>query len=187
MKAHTRMWVLTFVAAAILMVSPASGQGAQSWLHVQVAGDEDGSRSVALNVPLSAVEAVMVMIPTEVLSKEGRLTIAERNGFSVSALRQMWSRVKRAGDTEVVTFQHGDETVRIVQSGSLIELQVEDETETVRVDMPVGIVDALLSGDGATINVAAAIDELSALRGDVVRVTGSEQQVRIWIDEQNTQ
>lgn len=74
-----------------------------------------------------------------------------------------------------------------MRSGSLIELQVEDETETVRVDMPVGIVDALLSGDGATINVTAAIDELSALRGDVVRVTGSEQQVRIWIDEQNTQ
>ena len=69
-----------------------------------------------------------------------------------------------------------------MRSGSLIELQVEDETETVRVDMPVGIVDALLSGDGATINVAAAIDELSALRGDVVRVTGSERYCQVEAD-----
>jgi hypothetical protein len=59
--------------------------------------------------------------------------------------------------------------------------------ETVRIEVPVSLVDALLSGDGDEANVEAAILELKKRRGDIVRVQDDDNHVRIWIDEQNTQ
>ena len=188
MKPIRRPWMLAFVTAGLLAAPPpAVAQNAQNWLHVQVAGDGDDAKNFAMNVPVDAVGAVMSMIPTGMLTNDGQLTVAERHGLSVAALRQMWLDIRDAGDTEFVTLQHGDETVHIARAGDLIELRVEDESDTVRIDMPVVVVDALLSGEGETLNVSAALDELSALSGDVVRVTGTEQQIRVWIDDRRTQ
>ena len=53
--------------------------------------------------------------------------------------------------------------------------------------MPVSVVDALLSGEGEQVNVQAAVAELQKRRGDIVRVQRAGRNVRIWIDEQNTQ
>ena len=53
--------------------------------------------------------------------------------------------------------------------------------------MPVSLVDALLSGEGDEVNIQAAVAELQKRRGDIVRVHDSDSNVRIWIDEQNTQ
>jgi hypothetical protein len=57
----------------------------------------------------------------------------------------------------------------------------------VRVEIPVPVVDALLSGDGDTLNIRAAVDELSMLRGELVRVIESDNNIRVWIDESPTQ
>ncbi len=57
----------------------------------------------------------------------------------------------------------------------------------VRVELPVAVVDALLAGEGEQWNVRAAVAELQKRRGDIVRVNDPDSQVRIWIDEQNTQ
>ena len=48
------------------------------------------------------------------------------------------------------------------------------------------MVDALLSGDGDTLNIGAAVEELSMLRGELVRVIESDNNIRIWIDESPT-
>ena len=53
--------------------------------------------------------------------------------------------------------------------------------------MPVSLVDAFLSGEGEEGNFDAAIAELQKRRGDVVRVKDEDSNVRVWIDEQNTQ
>ena len=57
----------------------------------------------------------------------------------------------------------------------------------VRVEVPVSLVDALLSGEGEQVNLQAAVGELMKRRGDIVRVHDEDSNVRIWIDEQNTQ
>jgi hypothetical protein len=57
----------------------------------------------------------------------------------------------------------------------------------VRVEIPVSLVDALLSGEGEEANIEAAIVELKKRRGDIVRVQDDDSHVRVWIDEQNTQ
>ena len=57
----------------------------------------------------------------------------------------------------------------------------------VQVRVPVSVVDALLSGAGETLDVRGAIQELSALRGEMVQVVHPEGRVRVWIDESPTQ
>ncbi len=57
----------------------------------------------------------------------------------------------------------------------------------VRVEIPVPVVDALLSGDGDVLNVRAALQELSQLRGELVRVIETDSNIRIWIDESPAQ
>ena len=57
----------------------------------------------------------------------------------------------------------------------------------VQVRVPVSVVDALLSGAGESLDVRAAIQQLSALRGEMVQVIHPEGRVRVWIDESPTQ
>ena len=57
----------------------------------------------------------------------------------------------------------------------------------VQVRVPVSVVDALLSGAGETLDVRAAIQELSTLRGEMVQVDHPEARIRVWIDESPTQ
>ncbi len=57
----------------------------------------------------------------------------------------------------------------------------------VHVRVPVSVVDALLSGAGETLDVRAAIQELSSLRGEMVQVVHPEGRIRVWIDESPTQ
>lgn len=78
-------------------------------------------------------------------------------------------RIAREGDTILVTVSDGG-----------------DAAEEVRVEIPVPVVDALLSGEGDTLNIQAALEELSMLRGELVRVIESDNNIRIWIDESPT-
>ena len=57
----------------------------------------------------------------------------------------------------------------------------------VQVRVPVSVVDALLSGAGETLDLRAAIQELSSLRGEMVQVNHPEGSIRVWIDESPTQ
>ena len=57
----------------------------------------------------------------------------------------------------------------------------------VQVRVPVSVVDALLSGAGETLDLRGAIQELSALRGEMVQVVHPEGRIRVWIDESPTQ
>ena len=189
MTRHTR-WVGALLVGMVVTAAPAGAQEAQSWLHVQIEGGGDNDGNVAVNLPLQAVGAVMAMAPDDILSPDGRLVVAEEHGLSVSEIRLAWQGIKDAGDAEFVTVRHEERTVRVARAGDQIEVRVqgvEDNDETVRVDLPLALVDALLSGEGETLNVAAALDLLSTLRGDIVRVTEEERQIRVWVDDQSVQ
>jgi hypothetical protein len=84
-----------------------------------------------------------------------------------------------------------DENVRVFRKGDLVHVLVDNrgEKETqVQVEVPVSLVDALLSStEGDEINLKAAIAELKKKRGNIVTVTEPDTTVRIWIDEQNAQ
>jgi hypothetical protein len=157
--------------------------GNATWLHVRV---EEGPRQskVSVNLPMAVVEAALAAAPDTVV-REGRFQIGGKKGLSVVEMRKVWTEIKNAGDTELVTVEDKDETVRVSRTGDLVQVRVDrpGREESVRVDVPVSLVDAALAGDGETIDVKALVKELSKRRGDVVSVNEKDNKVRIWIDE----
>jgi len=92
------------------------------------------------------------------------------------------------GDVEFATLQHEGNDVRIAREGETVLVDVNaDAEEAVRVEVPVQVVDALLSGDGNMLNIRAAVEQLSTMRGEMVRVVEADNNIRVWIDESPTQ
>ena len=152
--------------------------------------DDDGGHEGAafdanINLPLSAVEPLLSLVPHGAMSD--RLLDLTGEEVNVAAMRDLWRAIAGVGEAEFVAVDGEDETVRIARTGDQINVQVEecdeDGGEVVDIRVPVAVVDALLSGDGEALNVHAAVAQLGELRGDIVRVSGGEHQVRVWIDE----
>ena len=177
----------TIVASAATIGRPATQQGSEPWIHVEISGDSGAN--VNLNLPLAAVTAMLALAP-ETIVQDGQLQLGDSE-VSVSAIRDMWRELRAAGDVEFVTIQQDDQDVRIARQGDIILVNVTNRDgngdDAVRVEIPVPVVDALLSGDGDTLNIRAAVDELSTLRGELVRVIESDNDIRVWIDESPTQ
>ena len=187
------LWPAFLVVGLLAFAVSVAAQdaGPQPWLHVQVTGENDGAENVAVNLPLAAAEPLLALVPHRILS-DGQLSLGGRDvPVNVGAMRDLWRALTQVGDTEFVTVEGENETVRVARTGDQITVQVqerdEDGSETVDVQLPILVVDALLSGDGDTLNVGAAVERLGELRGDIVRVREEERQVRIWIDEVATQ
>ncbi len=175
---------LTLVGLAVQL----SAQAPTAWIHVQVVDDQDADARVNVNLPLAAVEAALQLAPGAVAS-EGRVRLGN-NGVSVAAIREIWQAVRSAGDAQLITVEEQDKRISVARKGDLIEVIVAEtdperpnSDERVRAEIPVPVVDALLSGDGDTLNVRAALKELEGRRGDVVRVEDGSKRIRVWIDE----
>ncbi len=55
--------------------------------------------------------------------------------------------------------------------------------EKVRVEVPVVLVDALLRGEGDSLDVDAAVAQLQKMSpGEIIRVEDGEDLVRVWIE-----
>ena len=193
MRNHIRSRAVALFAVAVVglgalpFLAGAQTAEPQGWLHVQVQGDGADGEQVAVNLPLGAVGAVMAMAPEGIISSDGRLHVAEEHGVSVSDIRRAWQEILAVGDSEFVTVQNDEQTVRVARTGDQIQVRVTGDDENVRVDLPVLVVDALLSGEGETLNINAALDRLRELRGDIVRVVEDERQIRVWVDDQAEQ
>lgn len=163
----------------------ASAQTIRPWLHVQV--DEGTKSKVNVHLPLSLVQIALASAPDTVFS-DGHFRLHTGDSrLSVVDMRKMWRELKDAGDTDFVTVEEDDETVTVSRKGELVLVRVDNPSkkESVRVDMPVSLVDVLLAGDGDKVDVQRAFDEIAKRRGDVVNVKDSHSTVRVWIDERN--
>ncbi len=176
----------TLVASAATIGRPATQQEPEPWVHVEVTSD--GGTNMNLDLPLVAVTAMLALAP-ETIVQNGEFQFGSSYQVPVAAIREMWRELRDVGDVEFVTIQYEGQDVRIARAGETILVNVSDsdgDDESVRVEIPVPVVDALLSGDGDTLNIGAAIEELSMLRGELVRVIESDNNIRIWIDESPT-
>lgn len=171
--------VATLVLAGAVQVS---GQSTGAWLHVRVEEPNRQSK-VAVNLPMSVVDVALRAAPDKTVSLHN-FHMNHPDGLKAADLRRMWAELKTTGDAELVTVEENDQKVRIAKEGGLVTIRVDKTSgDTVRVDLPTPVVDALLSGDGNELNVKAALAELQKRRGDIVRVKDNGQSVRIWIDE----
>ena len=182
------------LAGLALMMTAAPGRSqppatGQAWLHVRV--DEPSKQGkVRVNLPLSVVSVALEAAPDTVIDN-GHFRIGGHGGkrdLKVADLRRAWAELKKSGDMEFATVEENDEKVRIARAGDLVLVHV-DKTggrgESVRVEVPVSVVDALFSAPGDELNIRAALGELQKRRGDIVRVKDEDSTVRIWIDEAN--
>ncbi len=201
--------VLTGLGLAALALLPASGALAQTsnaWLHIRVEETQKASK-VHVNLPMTVVEAVLKATP-DIIEEHGKLNLGGHHGMKLADFRRIWKQLAAVGDAEFVTVESDDENVRVQRKGDLVlvyadhkavarkaEAEKAEKAESkgakgpgeVRVEVPVSLVDALLSGEGDEVNIQAAVAEIQKRRGDIVRVHDADSNVRIWIDEQNTQ
>ena len=192
------------LAVALLPASGALAQVGSAWLHIRVEENEKASK-VRVNLPMSVVEAVLKASPA-MIEEHGKLKLGEHHQMKLADLRNVWKQLAAVGDAELVSVESEDENVKVQRKGDVVQIFVDGkpgaaktaakaEKEpgertgkrhgTVRVEIPVSLVDALLSGDGEEANIQAAIATLQKRRGDIVRVEDGDSNVHIWIDEQN--
>lgn len=196
--------------AAIGLHAAQAQQGPQPWIHLDMTG-ERADMNMNINLPLAAIEAALALAPEAIVDGDGQLQLGGRREIPVAAVRAAWTQLRDAGDIEIANIQNGPQSIRVAREGATLLVDVigtdEDDAEheggaddgdaghdrdgdgigEVQIRVPVSVVDALLAGDGETLDVRAAIQELSALRGEMVQVIQPDARIRVWIDESPTQ
>ena len=150
------------------------------WLHVKV--EEDDDTKVTVNLPMSVVGKALPMLPEEHF-KAGHMHFDDMD-ISISEMRELWQEVQSSPDVTFVTVEEDDERVKVwKQGGYLMVSVIEDDGENVEVRVPARVVDALLSGEGDELNLVAALEALvDEGEGQLVQVTGDNENVRVWVD-----
>ena len=177
------------ILAAIALFFTASGLLAQErWFHVRV--DEKGTdpTKVAVNLPLSLIEAALKALPEQV-NREIDLELNEVD-FDLEDLRQFWQEVRGLEDATFVTVESADETVKIAKEGELLVARTTQRSENgaqVDVRFPFAVLDALFQGTAEhevdLVGAARALAEYGD--GDIVTVKDGETSVRVWVDDTN--
>ena len=179
-----RNFYLALIAALVLAsVGIAQTQGRGPWMHLEVTEKGGDPGTVKVNLPVSLVDTALNMVKDKNL-KEGHLKL-DHTDISVAEMRQLWGELKNAGNAEFVSVEKKDETVRVGREGNfvLIKLNNTKNTEKVDIKIPVGVVDALLSGPGDELNLKAALSSMKAGNsGEILTVNEPDTHVRLWID-----
>lgn len=173
--------VRTSLATLVLLPSLALAEG--NWVHVRILEEgADGDR-VSVNMPVQTIATMLPMIESEDL-KEGRIRI---DGHEIDGrdLRALWQSIQDAGDGEFLTVDTKDEKVRVAKKGALLFVECEDDAEGDRVDIqiPIAVVNALLSGPEDQLDLLAGLQALET-HGREIQVTVNDEHtaIRIWVD-----
>ena len=137
------------LAACLSLSAPMWAQTA-NWLHVEVNEGGEKASKVNVNLPLSVAKVALGMAPKQFTDKA--VEKLNDHDISIADLRKLWAEIKNAGNAEFVTVQEADETVRVARDGAWVRIRVDktgEKAERVKVDIPISVVDALLSGDAA--------------------------------------
>ncbi|MFQ5744035.1 MAG: hypothetical protein ACE5HV_10655 [Acidobacteriota bacterium] len=171
------------LAVGLLSTGLARAQQPSPWLHIRVVENGDEGRKVSVNLPISLVAVALDVAEAE-LHRQGHQLRHE--GFEVEDLRRIWKEVCAAGDAEFVTIEDDEQTVRISRQGERVLVEIEDPdegTQKGRIELPVSVVEALLSGGGEDLDMRGALEELVRTQvGEIVRVEKDETSVRVWIE-----
>jgi hypothetical protein len=172
-------------AAALLVAAfclPAAA--ADLWFHVTVQEEGGDNANVTVNLPISIVEKALPLIPQDQM-RDGRIVIDDQE-FDAVKLRALWREVSTSPDMTYVTVKTDNENVKVSKEGGyLVARTVASNAGGAQVNarIPLAVVDALLSGEGNTLNVQAALAALVAEgEGELVTVNDDNSQVRVWID-----
>ncbi len=189
MKPMQRLFPALAVSSAILLAATLAfaATSATRYLHVKVT-NPTSHELVRVNVPLILAEKIIPAINHGEL-RDGKVHIGNMNADNVN-VRAILDALKTAPEGEFVTVQNAGDDVRVAKEHGQVVVHVIDKNskETVDVTVPWDVVEALVSDTTENqLNVEAAIKALQNV-GDttLVRVSGSDENVRVWIDSRNT-
>lgn len=160
-----------------LTIGPALA--ADLWLRIEVNGEK--GEEVNMNLPISMIEA---MVPDELRSS--KVVSFHDEDYDIAELRRIWRQLENSPDTTYLMVNEADSRVRIGKKGDFIVMNVTErgEGEDVQARIPVRVLGALLSGSGDQLNISAALKELARYgEGELLTVTGRDEKVRIWLDD----
>jgi hypothetical protein len=164
-----------------LAAGPALATSSDLWIHVRV---EEGDGTVHVNLPLASVQKLLPMIPAD--RWESPKVVFEDREITVRDLREAWEELRNSPDMAFVTVQEPDEHVRIYKEADYLRVEVDEQrkhAERVEVTIPIAVVDALLAGEGDSIDLHAALTALADHgEGQLVTVDSDGERVRVWID-----
>lgn len=166
----------------------ATAERGERWLHVRVISADGGGETVRVNVPLELAEKVLPAVNHDRLHN-GKLRIDSSDMNDVD-LRALMDAVRTAKAGEYVTVQGDANDVRVAKQGSHLIIHVLDKggskKSQVEVQVPMKVVDALLSAGKDELDLVAALHALGA-QGDIelVFVKDSENTVKVWLDSKN--
>jgi hypothetical protein len=180
-------WLVWIAVACLLTLAPASA--ADKWLHVHVEEDGERGETVKINVPLSVVETMLPLIEVDDLQR-GKVRLDDDDLEGID-LRELATALRDTPDADFVTVESEDETVRVAKEGDFLIVHVDERDghsgETVRVRMPLAVVDALLGGGTNELDLVAALEALGAYEGEaLVDIRSDDSSVRIWIDSSDS-
>ncbi len=171
----------------LLIAAPVVFAGDGQWLHVFVEEKGDEGEKVRVNLPLSLIEAVIPLIEEEEFCG-GKIKIDDEE-FTSEQIHQILKAVREAEDGEYVHIEGVDENVRISKRDGFLTVQAIEESgspggeATVDVKIPLGVLEALISGEEDELDILAAIHVLGDHGvGDFVVVNDDDETVRVWID-----
>jgi hypothetical protein len=181
--------------ALILLLASTAALAASNerWLHVRVEETGPNAENVRVNVPLSLAEKVLPSLQADRIHN-GKLRLEDIDTHGID-LRAVLAALRDLDDHEFVTVESDRENVRVAKSEGYLLVTVREtherdgkaELETVDVQIPMTVVDAMLTGAPNELDLAAGVRALAAL-GDMVLVTVKERNssVRIWVDSKST-
>lgn len=172
------------VLAVALSALPATA--ADLWFHVTVQDQANGNETVTVNLPISIVEKALPLIPQDQM-RDGRIVI-DNQEFDAAKLRALWQEVSASPDMTYVTVKSNNENIKLSKERGYLVARTTEHSGSgaeIHARIPLSVVDALLSGEGNSLNVQAALAALVAEgEGELVTVNDDKSQVRVWIDSQ---
>jgi hypothetical protein len=187
MKTFKRVSMPMAVFSVLLLgATVALAASTTRYLHVRVSNPAN-HELVRVNVPLMLAEKVIPAINHGEL-RDGKIRIGNFNADKVN-VRAILDALKTAPEGEFVTVQDNGNDVRVAKEHGQMVVHVIDKNskENVDVTVPWDVVQALISDTTENqLNVEAAIKALENV-GDttLVRVSGHDENVRVWVDSQS--
>jgi ribonuclease HI len=187
MKTTKRISIsLAVFSALLLSATLALAASTTRYLHVRV-NNPANHELVRVNVPLMLAEKVIPAINHGEL-RDGKIRIGSFNADKVN-VRAILDALKTAPEGEFVTVQDNGNDVRVAKEHGQMVVHVIDKSskENVDITVPWDVVQALISDTTENqLNVEAAIKALENV-GDttLVRVSGHDESVRVWVDSQS--
>lgn len=180
--------ILAISAGVLLTATVLYAATTTRYLHVRVSNPRN-HELVRVNVPLTLAERVIPAINHGEL-RNGKVHVGKFEVNNVN-IREILDALRTAPEGEFVSVQNTGSDVRVAKEHGQMVVHVMDKGEKQNVDVtvPWEVAQALITDTTEDqLNIVAAIKALENV-GDttLVRVTGDDQTVRVWVDSKNAE